>query len=508
MVFMNRTPNKAEQAKCLIERYQKETQHDSRKRCYYFPLLFSALNDDPTPEQLRLIGNEASNMIFTKDAFFVQNLMHRCDHGTDTANPDVWKQYCSPTGYNALLICGTAHPNGRLREACLKRIADHRFVLQFILIRMNDWVPAIRRTAWNMAQDYLRNHSVRSDFYEVISAMPFVEYIRRGQRAQRNAEFSMDTLDSILMQILANASFLYTSLSLRRLCYKLFLLHPEPEYCDRILNFIRNERDSTQRFALVHAYLYHSEYPVSDDLLEEFMHDPYWRIRLDAYEYRMKHQGIWDGLEKLLLSPSYPIREFAAHYLEKHGFDTRSYCREHLPESMLALSDFGEKEDAVCIRPYLGTHSTEALIALVRLGDADSKELVWKAMHDINAETAKTAYRLAQTRIHYTYDELLPKIKAESEPVRRWRLIRLLRLNAGIEVLPILIQLAREYTHMSSDILELFCCICKNHRFAHYAVFVTKAQKAEIIEALHDADKILDPELRDHIIFLMRENHE
>ncbi len=505
---MNRTPNNTEHVKCLIEQYQKETQHDSEKRCYYFPMLFSALNHSPTPEQLRLIGVEASNLIFTKDAFFVQNLMHRCSHETDTVNPDTWKQYCSPTGYDALLICGTAHPNGYLREACLKRLTDQRFVLQFILIRMNDWVPAVRRTAWNMAQDYLRNHSVRSDFYEVISAMPFVEYVRRGQRAQRNAEFSMDTLDSILMQILANAHILYAPVSLRRLCYKLFRLHPEPEYRDLILNFIRNEHESTQRFALVHAYLYHSDYSVSDDLLEEFMHNPYWRIRLDAYEYRMKHQGIWEGLEKLLLSPSYPIREFAAYHLEKHGFDTLSYCREHLPESMLALSDFGEKEDAVCIRPYLETHPTEALIALVRLGDDDSKELVLKAMQDSNAGTAKTAYRLAQTRIHYTYDELLPKIKAESEPVRRWRLIRLLGLNDGIEVLPILMQLAREYTHMSYDILELFCRICNCHRLDNYAIFVTKAQKAEIIETLHDADRILDPELRDHIIFLMRENHE
>ncbi len=507
-MFHNRIPNKTGHAQCLIEQYQKETQHDSEKRCYYFPMLFSALNHAPTPEQLRLIGYEASNMIFAKDAFFVQNLMHRCNHETDTVNPDTWKQYCSPTGYDALLICGTAHPNGYLREACLKRLTDQRFVLQFILIRMNDWVPAVRRTAWNMTQDYLRNHSVRSDFYEVISAMPFVEYVRRGQRAQRNADFSMDTLDSILMRILANANFLYAPVSLRRLCYKLFRLHPEPEYRDLILNFIRNEHESTQRFALVHAYLYHSDYPVSDDLLDTFMHDPYWRIRLDAYEYRMKHQGIRDGLEKLLLSPSYPIREFAAYHLEKNGFDTLSYCREHLPESMLALSDFGGKEDAVYIRPYLETHPTEALIALVRLGEDESKELVWKAMQDSSAGIAKKAYRLAQTQIHYTYDELLPKIKAEPDPVRRLRLIRLLGRNAGIELLPILMKLAREYTHMSNDILELFCDICNNHRFAHYAVFVTKAQKAEITEALHDADRILDPELRDHIIFLMREKDE
>ena len=506
-MLMNQTPDKNEHVDILIEQYQKETHRDSRKRCVYFPMLFSALNASPTPEQTCRIGNEAANMIFAKDAFFVENLMRSCDRETGTADPDVWKQYCSPTGYSALLICGTVHPNGYLREICLKRIADERFVLQFILLRMNDWVPVIRRTAWNMVQQYLRNLPTRSD---IIYAMPFVEYVRRGQRWQRDAEFSMDTLDSILMQMLAEAwsTVLHSPVSLRRLCYKLFLLHSLPEYRDLILYFIRNERDTTQRLALVHAYLYHTEYPVSDELLEEFMHDPYWRIRLDAYEYRIKHQGIRDGLEKLLLSPSYAIRKFAANNLEKNGFDMRSYCREHLPESMLALSDFGEKEDAVRIRPYLETHPTEALIALVRLGVADSKELLWKAMHHINTRIAKTAYRLAQTQIHCTYDELLPKIQAEPEPVCRWRLICLLGRNVGIELLPILMQLARDYTDMASDIFDLFCYICNSYRSGNDVIIVTKARKAEIIKALHDAERFLEPELINHIISLLRENHE
>ena len=178
-MLMNQTPDKNEHVDILIEQYQKETHRDSRKRCVYFPMLFSARTASPTPEQTCRIGNEAANMIFAKDAFFVENLMRSCDRETGTADPDVWKQYCSPTGYSALLICGTVHPNGYLREICLKRIADERFVLQFILLRMNDWVPVIRRTAWNMVQQYLRNLPTRSD---IIYAMPFVEYVRRGQR--------------------------------------------------------------------------------------------------------------------------------------------------------------------------------------------------------------------------------------------------------------------------------------------------------------------------------------
>ncbi len=69
MMLMNQTPDKTDHIDILIEQYQKETHRDSRKRDVYFPGLFSALNASPTPEQTRLIGNEAANMIVAKDAF-------------------------------------------------------------------------------------------------------------------------------------------------------------------------------------------------------------------------------------------------------------------------------------------------------------------------------------------------------------------------------------------------------------------------------------------------------
>ena len=506
-MLFNRKPKKTERAQCLIEQYEKETQTDAQKRYYYYPLLFSALNYDPSAVHIRFIGEVTKNLIAKKDAFFVANLMHSYHSENVNAEPGFWKLHCTPDGYRALLLCGSAHPNGYFREKCLKLLADQREVLQFILIRMNDWVPAIRRTAWGILQELLGQNMSCA---ELIQAMPFVEFVRRGQRAQRNTDFSMDALDAILMRIFAGNenAVMQSPLPLRRLCYKVFLLHPESGNSDLILRLIRNERDNAQRSALVRFYLLHAEQPVSAELLASFMQDRYWRVRLDAYEYRMKHEGVWDGMETLLLSPCYPIREFAAYYLAKNGFDNLRFCREHLPDTMAALSDLGTKADTALIRPYLETLPREALTALVRLGDDDSRDIVWAAMHDSNAKLAKTAYRLALAHKLYQSAELSQSIRNETDPQRSWRLIRLLGQNVGNDLLPVLIRLMRDYTHVRCNILTLIQSVCGYPGHGHYGIFVTQTVHDEITEALHYASGYIPVSLNNHIFCSMRVQRE
>lgn len=174
--------------------------------------------------------------------------MRKPDWAISAGNQREHAEPASPVGCRALLICGSAHLNGYFREQCLKHLANERGVLPYILMRMNEWVPAIRLTAMKLLPEQLMRIQSCT---EIIQAMPLVEYVRRGQRVRREADFSMEKI--------------------------------------------------------------------------------YWRVRLDAYEYRMKQQGSRNGLEALLLSPSYPIREFAAYYLEKDGFDNIRYCKRVYP---------------------------------------------------------------------------------------------------------------------------------------------------------------------------------
>lgn len=254
-----------------------------------------------------------------------------------------------------------------------------------------------------------------------------------------------------------------------------------------------------QRSALVRSYLQNEQYPVSAELLKAFTLDKYWRVRLDAYEYRMKQQGSRDGLEALLRSPSYPIREFAAYYLEKDGFDNIRYCREHLPETLLALGYLGSEEDIPYIRPYLRSHPCEALVSLARLDAEESKELVMQAMYDSDAKLAKTAYRLAEKRLHFTRPELMPKIESKTDPQRRWRLIRLLGRNAGADLLPVLIRLMRDYTHLNTDIQAKIEQLSYYRAFGHHAVMMTPELYDETMEALAYAKGYIPEKLATHI---------
>ena len=502
MFFSNK---KTERAQCLIEQYKhmSEQYKEQKNKHYFFPNLYSALSCDPSPKHIQYISNEADRALWGKDAFFTAAMMHNCYNEAPGCDPQEWEKYCTPDGYRALLICGSAHPNGYLREKCLKLLSGQREVLQYILIRMNDWVPSIRHTAWELLPGYLKKASV----YEIITSMPYVEFVRRGRRAQREESFSMETLDHMLMQIMEvnKDQVLHNRLPLRKLCYKLFLLHPNSRYSDLMLYFIANEKDGEQRYALVRSYFKNKEYTVSDAFIERAIQDKYWRVRMEAYEYRMKHHGMWDGMEKLLWSEYYPIRQFAEYYLDKNGFDCIGYCRERLPDTLSALSDIGSSEDIPLIRPYLEIQPVRALTALVRLDSPDCRELVWEYINSDDIKLAKTAYRLAKTQIHFTCSELLPRIKEETDPVIQWRLIRLLRDKRNLDLLPVLIRMAHDYSHIRSDIIALIQDMSGYDRHGHYGIFVTGQQHKDIEEALRYADGSIPLYLNNHIISKMRD---
>ena len=481
-------------AQHIIEQYEQAIEKDSTMQHVYFEALYAALSHDPNPAQLAYIGRVAAELIRGKDAFWVARLMHYCYVDPTPADPKQWKKHCTPEGYRALLICGTAHPNGFFRERCLRLLEGEQDVLQFVLLRMNDWVPEVRRLAQCIAPGMVRLLTEQGSA-ALITAMPFVEYVRRGERARREAWFPMHQLDALLRDCFAKypQSVVKSPVYLRRLCYKAFLLHPEETDKALLLYFIQHERDGAQRSTLVRSYLQGGS--VSPEQLAVFMQDKYWRVRLDAYEYRMKTEGAWNGLERLLLSRSYPIREFAAYYLEQNGFDSLGYCRGNLPESILALCDLGTKDDIPRIRPYLGSRPRESLLALVRLGAEDSEALIWKSMHAENAKLAKTAYRLAAAQPRFAPAQLLPEIENEPDPQLRWRLIRLLGNVGDWNIMPILIRLVRDYSHIRPDILNMIA------GRSSFRTSISPELAQEIHEALAYAGTLIPERIAEDLLF-------
>ena len=493
-MLFGRKPKPPNMAAHIIEQYAKEIEKDPKSRNYLFSELFAALTFAPKPQEMRTIGEVAADLLRNKNAYEVANLMHYCYADPTSADPTQWHKHCTPRGCRALLICGAAHPNGYFRERCLRLLTGERNVLQFVLLRVNDWVPQVRKTAQEILIPLLKQ-SMQSGTDEILHAMPFFEHVQRGKRSDADTGFSKQRLDQALISYYAahRNAVLHAPVTLRRLCYRVILRNAEQQHSELLLHFIAHERDGAQRSLLVRAYL--RTMHVTQEQLASFMQDKYWRVRLDACEYRMKAQGAWDGLERLLLSKSYPIREFAAYYLEQNGFDSPGYCRGHLPDSILALCDLGTKADIPLIRPYLETHPQESLVALVRLGAEDSETLLWKYMHHENAKLAKTAYRLAASQPQFAPSQLLPEIESQTDPQLRWRLIRLLGNVGDWNIMPILIRLVRDYTHLRPDIL------CMIEGRSSFCTSITSELAQEIRDALDYAGELIPERIAEDLRF-------
>ena len=443
-------------AQCIIEKYKYELSEKYKKhftvyyrkfdedyrRYYCFPYLYSAMFYDPTPEQISFIGNEAE-MIRYQSA---NDIMKTAPREINDPDLEKWKvKFGEKYPYNyfrILMIFGSAHPNGYFRQRCLEHFNDDECfsMVEHSLIRLNDWVPEVRRTALKTLAVLMRKDDAAKQF---IDAMPWIEKLRRSERAKREANFSMDHLDAYLMEQLENDPDL--KFTHPQLCYKLFALHPEPKYRGLMLHFYKREMSGELRCELEHIYMKMSGDSIPNDVLEMFMTDPYDQVRIVAYEYRLKNDGLWEGFEKLLLSHSWRIRRFARKQLEKTEFDILGFCRSSLPQSITALGDIGNEEDIPLIRPYLGSHPAEAMYALAKLGSEDRKEILLKNIHSRDAKRAKSAYRIARSLRCFEKEELLPMIKAETNDIVQWRLMMLLTKDGKWNVLPYFIRFMRDY---------------------------------------------------------------
>lgn len=463
------------------------------------PLLYSALFYDPDLEDIRYIRDTAKNVLSFdhNNAFLVNALMKKAPFESGSPDFDEWdKLNTVPKDYyggdRVLLILGSAHPNGHVREQCLRRFLKHSTMLNHIIYRLNDNVPAVRRAAGEVLAEYLKRPDASR---ELIRAIPYVEYVRRGERAHRDAAFSMEELDSLLRKAIAENKVRVHE----GICYNAFTLHPDALQCDTLPELFRKENNGEQRVLLERLYLQTAPQPISREVLNIFMEDNYEGVRRTVYAYRIQHEGIWEGFEELLCSKSRRIRKFAEQQLAKAGFDVADYCRKHLPETMLALSDTDTKEDIPLIRPYLDTHPCEALTALVRLKAEDSSKLIYDSMHSDDPAVARTAYRLARGVKCFDEKQLLSMIRNDnSDPVLQWREISLLTKDGVWQVMPHLIRLAGEYPRLNRNILYL---IKKN---LHTKVKLPADLKNEIQQALRDRiQKGIPCEVNNRIFYVM-----
>lgn len=474
----------------LIQSYKRFQSTAHPENVYAFGGLFSALSYNPTPEQLKFIGEQADAVLQKVDHLHAdpENLLRDCAMEPERADPLDWKQHCTPEGYRALLIMGTLQKNGYMREKCLRLLQDQPNVLSFIILRAKDWVPAVRKIAQEMLPDLLRNAPID----ELPPALPYLSRLHGALRIVNDTDFDVNSLDSIFLERFSAdpAAVIRVSVQLRKLCYECLFRQDANDWKQLLLYWKYHEREGSQHDRLTAYYLRNTD-NIPESELASYCHDKRWRIRYEACEVRFKQYGIWAGFETLLADSATPIREFAAFHLEQTGFDVMGYCRSHLPETVLALSELGGKSDIPAIRAHFDAYPNECLTALVRLGAPDSVFLVWDALHSESPRLARTAYRIAWARqMRFDTKELLTEIRSDADPKLRWRLFRLLRDMGDWAAMPTLIRMLRDYSHLRPDILDAIESRSK------YPAHFTPELAAEIEDAMDYAGVLMPEKLR------------
>lgn len=436
----------------------KQSNLQKSSTLYAFSRLYDCLADGASASQIHEIGKAAAQYILTIEPLNGFRLHTQNYDRWRSCEPSAWETYCTEQEYRAILCLGTLHENGYYREKCLRLLRNDAQALPYILLRVNDWVPGIRRMAAGSLPYLIEDAAPGA----LMDAMPYFNYLMQSTRCHQDFLYKPWEIYPQLTKRFAEQpeQVFCKAVRVRRLCYETIFLKYQENFdtqvqMELIHCWMSGEKDGAQRSWLVSLYLYWCKTDIPLQELEAFQNDKQWRIRYFAHIRRLRQNGIWEGFENLLLDKAASIRELAAFWLEKVGFDVIAFCRSHRPESIPALGEWGTKADIPYIRQYLAEYPCECMRALVRLGAENAEALLWEYLHSENAKAARTAFRIAWSRhIRFPEDALLSELNTTEDPKLRWRLVKLLGESGDWRALPALLRLLREYSHLRTDILH------------------------------------------------------
>jgi hypothetical protein len=293
------------------------------------------------------------------------------------------------------LAFGLEHYSGYYRQAAVERCAELRLsgTLPLVALRLNDWVPQVRRAAASAVMAML-DDAARSD---QLAALAIVARLRNAGRTDHSewiAQFERQFLSSVGEQALWDG-LLKGSRDQSRICFDLLLkLANAPT---SILGFgASSKADIVLAMRSVELAVRLPD-PERLSVLRSAMSSHFGSVRRAALQHLLAQGEAADFLSISLLDKHATVRSLAMSCLRAQQFDLKAFYRSKLQSPcvrpaevkvvLLSLAALGSIEDLPTIKTFttatLAGVRSVAYSSWFRLAPGDKDRLMMRAYADV-----------------------------------------------------------------------------------------------------------------------------
>lgn len=269
--------------------------------------------------------------------------------------------------YLQLLGIASLNSSGYVREKAVKELARLKNAdgLKFILLRLGDWVAAVRRAASEGTLSFLENSYID----DLLKQLPTIDWLLKIERVD------LSEVHDRLIQFILSQNFseeFYNKIKrlddkTRFRFYKTFLSNKQPT--KEQIHKISADKNFLVRLELIkHISTFDTD--TQKEIIAEFLHDQSARVRLEALYASKNFTPYFDyQISELLSDEAASVRELSRHLLKVKGTDfvvlyrQRVADQQFLSGSLLGLSEIGSSEDLPVFEQYIHAEKSKLVVA-------------------------------------------------------------------------------------------------------------------------------------------------
>lgn len=300
----------------------------------------------------------------------------------EKADINYYKTVFEPDIYLNLLAIASMNKSGYVREKAIKELAasQNPNAIKFILLRLGDWVIAVRETAQKAIKTFFS-----ADFIEAfLQHLALIDWLLQVQRTDL-----VNIHKVIIAFVFSNelTDDFYKKLKKfddkTRLIYFRNYLKAKVVNAD-IVNLISKDKNYLVRAELI-KHIQHLDTSTRKELVNKFLLDRSARVRVNAlYETKHFKPDYDSAILELSSDESASVRELTRYLLKDKSLNFAEIYRQRLNQnqkivgSILGLSEVGTKDDLPTFEKYIQNPSTKiilaCLIAIHRIDPTISKQ--------------------------------------------------------------------------------------------------------------------------------------